>query len=92
MSKQRKEELKKETCEYPGFESSDNFYDFIYQHRERPDLWEAANFLINKSGPALYHARANFVLLCTTDSEVKKRATVKMAISELKSPSPSGMD
>ena len=94
MSKKNNQEatLKEETCSFPGFKESNNFYDFIYQHRERPDLWKAAEPLINESGPALTWFRASFVLSCATDSVVKKRATLRMATSGYKPFSPSGMD
>jgi hypothetical protein len=94
MSKKNNQEatLKEETCSFPGFTDSNNFYDFIYQHRERPDLWKAAEYLIDKSGPALYYTRASFVLSCAADSEVKKRAAVRMATCRPDTLSPSGMD
>lgn len=94
MSKKNNNEeatLKDEPCSFPGFKDSNNFYDFIYQHRDRPDLWKAAEHLINKSGPALTRIRARFVLSCATNSEVKKRAAVRMATCGPDTFSPSGM-
>lgn len=92
MSENHKSKLKDEACSYAGFTSSNNFYDFIYQHRDRADLWDAAAVLIQRSGPALSYVRANFVLSCATDPDVKKRAAVKMATSRSQPPSPSGRD
>jgi hypothetical protein len=57
MSKKKEEvTLKDETCSYPGFEESNNFYDFIYQHRDSKNLLKAAESLI-ASDPALRLSR-----------------------------------
>ncbi|MBP7721288.1 MAG: hypothetical protein KA155_02020 [Alphaproteobacteria bacterium] len=106
MSKKKEEvTLKDETCSYPGFEESNNFYDFIYQHRDSKNLLKAAESLI-ASDPALRLSRLKFVFICAEDPHVREKSFTEMLkipgvnkykheielLTQSLKPQPAGMD